>query len=217
MHVNINEWDNISTEWIESLKINQVRTNVLIPETLKNLGDIKGKRILDLGCGEGGYSRLFASKGAIVTGVDYSENLVNEALKQNQSGEIEYYVRDACSLEGIEDGKFDFVVSAMCLMAVDNIESAIKEAYRVLKPGGEFVISILHPCFGFKDYFNEGPYQELSLSEHFGKPITFWHKTLSNTINCMLNAGFILRLLYEPPFPSDDFKIPKILILKFSK
>jgi ubiquinone/menaquinone biosynthesis C-methylase UbiE len=212
-----NEWDNASEEWIESLQFNQVRTNILIPETLKNLGDINGKRILDLGCGEGGYSRLFASKGAIVVGVDYSENLINEALKQNQADEIEYYVRDACFLEGIEDEKFDFVVSAMCLVAVENLESAIKEAFRVLKPGGEFIISILHPCFGFKDYFNEGPYQEEILSEHFGKPITFWHKTLSNTINCMLNAGFNLRLLYEPQFSRDNSKIPKILLLKFIK
>jgi ubiquinone/menaquinone biosynthesis C-methylase UbiE len=212
----LNEWNNASKEWIESLETNQVRTNILIPETLKILGDIKGKRVLDLGCGEGGYSRLFASKGAIVVGVDYSEDLIKEALKQNQINEIEYYVTDACFLERIEDKKFDFVVSAMCLMAVENLESAIKEAYRVLKPGGEFLISILHPCFGFKDYFNEGPYQE-SLSEHFGKPITFWHKTLSNTINCMLNVGFNLRLLYEPQSSNDNSQIPKILLLKFNK
>lgn len=212
----LNEWDNASNEWLESLKINQVRTDILIPETLKILGDIKGKRILDLGCGEGGYSRLFANKGAIVIGVDYCENLINEALKQNQASEIEYYVRDACFLEGIEDEKFDFVVSAMCLMAVENLEAAIKEAYRVLKPGGEFLISILHPCFGLKDYFNEGPYQEM-LSEHLGKPITFWHKTLSNTINCMLNVGFNLRLLYEPQLSNDNSKVPKILLLKFNK
>ncbi|MDD4295583.1 MAG: class I SAM-dependent methyltransferase [Ruminiclostridium sp.] len=211
-----NEWDNASKEWLESVKINQVRTNILMPETLKILGDIKGKRILDLGCGEGGYSRLFASKGAIVIGVDYSENLINEALKQNQTKEIEYYVRDASYLEGIEDREFDFVVSAMCLMAVENLESATKEAYRVIKPGGEFLISILHPCFGFEDYFFEGPYQEIE-SKYFGKPITFWHRTLSNTINCMLNVGFNLRLLYEPPFSSDNSQIPKILFLKFSK
>lgn len=216
MHSIFNEWDNASKEWIESIKVNQARSNMLIPETLKILDDIKGKSILDLGCGEGGYSRLFTSKGAKVVGVDYSENLIKEAIKQNQTNEIEYYVRDACFLEGIEDNKFDIVVSAMCLMAVENIDSALKEAYRVLKPGGEFVISILHPCFGFKDYFDERPYQEI-LSEYFGKPITFWHKTLSNTINCMLNSGFNLKQLYEPQFDSDNSQIPKILMLKLQK
>jgi hypothetical protein len=80
----------------------------------------------------------------------------------------------------------------------------------------EFLISILHPCFGFKDYFNEGPYQEI-LSEHFVKPITFWHKTLSNTINCMLSVGFNLRLLNEPLFSNDNSEIPKLLLLKFNK
>lgn len=216
MHDILNEWDNVSEEWIDSLKINQVRTNILMPETLKILGDIDGKSILDLGCGEGGYSRLLTSKGAKVVGVDYSENLIKEAINLNQSNKIEYYVRDACNLEGIENSIFDFVLSAMCLMAVENLESAIKEAYRVLKPGGEFLISILHPCFGFKNYFNEGPYQEIE-SEYFGKPITFWHKTLSNTINCFLNIGFHLRLLYEPQFSNDNSQIPKILFLKFCK
>jgi ubiquinone/menaquinone biosynthesis C-methylase UbiE len=216
MHNILNEWDNASKEWIESIKMNQVRTNILIPETLRMLGDIKGKKILDLGCGEGGYSRLYASKGAMVTGVDYSENLIHEANNQNQNNKIEYYVRDACFLEGIEDKNFDFVVSAMCLIAVENLEAAVNEAYRVLKPGGELIISILHPCFGFKEYFNEGAYQEI-LTEHFGKPITFWHKTLSNTINCFLNVGFNLRLLHEPQFSNDNSQIPKLLLLKFSK
>lgn len=212
----LNEWDNASKEWIESLKINEIRTNILIPETLKILGDLNGKRILDLGCGEGGYSRLFASKGAIVVGVDYSEDLIGEALKQNQFNEVEYHVGDACFLEEIEDKIFDLVISAMCLMAIENLEAAVKEAYRVLKPGGEFLMSILHPCFGFNDYFNEGPYQEI-LSEHFGKPITFWHKTLSNTINCMLNVGFNLKSLYEPQISNDNFMMPKILLLTFIK
>lgn len=216
MHDILNEWDNASKEWLESIKLNEIRANILIPETLKILGDIKGKKILDLGCGEGGYSRLFASEGAIVTGVDYSESLINEALKLNQANGIEYYVRDACFLEGIKDKEYDVIVSAMCLMAVENLERAVREAYRVLKPGGEFLISILHPCFSVKDYYVEGPFQD-TLSEYFGKPITFWHKTLGNTINCMLNVGFILRLLYEPQPASDNPRIPKILLLKFNK
>jgi ubiquinone/menaquinone biosynthesis C-methylase UbiE len=212
----LNEWDDASKEWMESVKINQSRTNILIPETLKILGNIKGKKMLDLGCGEGGYSRLFSSKGAIVTGVDYSKNLISEALKQNESNEIEYYVKDACCLEGINNNDFDIVVSSMCLMAVENLGAALKEAYRVLKPGGDFLLSILHPCFGFEDYFNEGPYQEI-LSKYFGKPITFWHKTLSNTINCMLSAGFHLRSLHEPYFSNDNSQLPKILIIKLYK
>ena len=180
------------------------------------LGDIKGKRLLDLGCGEGGYSRLFANKGAIVVGIDFSENLIKEAIKQNQTNDIEYYVRDACFLEGIEDEKFDLVVSAMCLMAIEDLESAINEAYHVLKLSGEFIVSILHPCFVPIDYFTEGSYEEI-LSEYFGKPITFWHKTLSNTINCMIKAGFNMKLLSEPVFYKDDPKAPKLLLLKFSK
>ncbi|MCK5128836.1 MAG: methyltransferase domain-containing protein [Clostridiales bacterium] len=193
----INEWDNVSNQWIDSLEGNHYRNDILVPETLKMLGEIKDKKVIDIGCGEGGYSRLLAEKGADVVGVDFSKELINEAIKHNTIHSIQYYVKDACNLEGIENSTFDSAVSAMCLMAVEDLESAINEAYRVLKPNGRFVLSILHPCFSYKNYFDEVGYNE-SLSEHLGKPITFWHKTLSKTINLMIKAGFKLELLCEP-------------------
>jgi 2-polyprenyl-3-methyl-5-hydroxy-6-metoxy-1,4-benzoquinol methylase len=46
------------------------------------MGDVKGKTVLDLGCGEGYYSRVFAELGAQVTGIDFSEEIVNAAIEE---------------------------------------------------------------------------------------------------------------------------------------
>ncbi|QUI21673.1 methyltransferase domain-containing protein [Vallitalea pronyensis] len=218
-----NEWDNASKEWIDCVEINHYRKNILIPETLKMLGKVKGKKLIDIGCGEGGYSRLLAEKGACVVGVDYSQELINEAIKRKATYDIQYYVKDACYLEGIENEYFDLAISTMCLIAFEDLQSAMKELYRVLKPGGECVISILHPCFTREDYFSEGAYTE-SLSQFFGKPITFWHKTLSKTINYMIKAGFKLELLSEPILDNkntnrkdDKFSTPMFLLVKLKK
>ena len=155
---------------------------------------------------------------------------------------INYSVKSACDLEGIKNDTFDIVISAMCLMAIEDLESALAEIYRVLKPGGTVVISILHPCFSGNNtgwsydnesskfivdsYHDEGSYQE-GLSKHLGKPISFWHRTLSNTINPMLHLGFHLRGLYEPkpdanlvskhPRLKHLLRVPMFMIIELSK
>lgn len=239
---NIHEWENAAKEWLTSIEENISRNHVLIPKTMEILGDIAGKKVLDLGCGEGGYSRLLSEKGAKVMGIDASKTLISAAKELSADMNIDYYVKSACALEGIKNNTFDIVISAMCLMAIEDLESALSEMYRVLKPGGTVVISILHPCFSGSNigwssdnefskfivdsYYHEGSYQE-GLSKHLGKPISFWHRTLGNTINPMLHLGFKLRGLYEPK-PSDSLvseysglkhllSVPMFMIIELSK
>ncbi len=71
-------WGNaeMSDEWIQMAQNNPHRIHFIMPFTFKQLGDVSGKVILDLGCGEGGYSRELARKGAIVTAVDCAENVI---------------------------------------------------------------------------------------------------------------------------------------------
>ena len=71
-------WGNaeMSDEWIQMSQNNPHRIHFIMPFTFKQLGDVSGKVILDLGCGEGGYSRELARKGAIVTAVDCAENVI---------------------------------------------------------------------------------------------------------------------------------------------
>jgi len=105
------------------------------------LGDVNGKSILDYGCGTGTFCRYIQSKGAKVTGVDVSENMINVA-RSRSSDQIEYHSIPS-GMEFPENFRFDFVVSnfVLCTLSFQNqILEILGEIYRVLKKDGLFVL-----------------------------------------------------------------------------
>ncbi len=103
------------------------------------IGDLRGLKVLDVGCGGGLLSEEFAKKGAEVIGIDISGNSINVARKHalESNLNIDYKV---CSAESItiNDNTFDVVTCADCLEHVDNLEKVIKEISRVIKINGKF-------------------------------------------------------------------------------
>ncbi len=105
------------------------------------LGDIAGKSVLDYGCGTGTFSRFLQSRGASVTGVDISENMI-EVAKRNSPGKITYYSISSGGLDFLADNSFDFVVSNFVLCTVPSrkeILLILGQIWRVLKKDGLFV------------------------------------------------------------------------------
>jgi len=117
----------------------------------KLLGDLKGKRALDLACGEGISSRLLRDLGADeVVGVDISEKLINKAATEekriNPDRPIEYIVGDIANLP--VKGKFDVITGAMALHYSDSedmMRKIISGAKNNLESGGFFYASIPNP------------------------------------------------------------------------
>ena len=110
---------------------------------LFNLGDIKNKNVLELGCGKGEYMLTVSMLGAIAYGQDIAEESVkiaNDRLKENKfSGEA----KCGCATTLLfDDNYFDCIYSADFFEHIthEQKQKVIKEAYRVLKPGGGFVI-----------------------------------------------------------------------------
>lgn len=67
-------WNQVGMDtWVEKAQTNDFRLYYIMPYTLQKIGEVHGKQVLDLGCGEGGYSRALSKQGAIVTAVDCSE------------------------------------------------------------------------------------------------------------------------------------------------
>jgi SAM-dependent methyltransferase len=99
-------------------------------------------RTLDLGCGEGRLARDLETLGHDVVGVDVSPAMVDAARKA--APEMELHVADAAALP-FEDGSFGLVVAFMSLQDVDDLPAAIREAARVLVPGGRLCLAIVHP------------------------------------------------------------------------
>src|SRR5438094_148859 len=79
-------WEGIADDWVAHADTNDYRNHYLMPRMLAMLGDVSGKNILDLGCGEGGYARELARRGANVTAVDGSARLI-EIARQRASAE----------------------------------------------------------------------------------------------------------------------------------
>ncbi|MHA1575723.1 MAG: class I SAM-dependent methyltransferase, partial [Candidatus Thorarchaeota archaeon] len=124
---------------------------IILNPCVENLmGDVKGKRILDAGCGEGHLTRYYASKGADVTGVDISKNLVE--IARDRSPEdllLDFKVDDICHMDSIGDESIEIVLCNLVILNVPCLEKVFSEFNRVLEPGGILVLSIVHPAFNF--------------------------------------------------------------------
>lgn len=138
------DWNDVADDWVKHADQNDYRNALLMPLALEILGDVRGKRLLDLGCGEGGYCRALAERGADVVGVDGSPRLIE--IAKERGGKIEYICANANDLK-IDEKAFDVVLAAMSLMDVEDYEGSVAEIARVLRPGGRLVMSITHPCF----------------------------------------------------------------------
>jgi ubiquinone/menaquinone biosynthesis C-methylase UbiE len=126
---------------------------VVYPNLLRILGDIKGKRILDLACGQGQFSRLMRDEGAYITGVDLGKELIaiaeagNKSVKETGTHKATYFSGSADDLYMLKDASFDTVVCVLALQNIENLKKTIEEADRVLVKGGSFIFVLNHPMF----------------------------------------------------------------------
>lgn len=126
--------------------------NILCWPVLASLLDPQpDSNILDIACGNGLTSRLFASIGANVTAFDFSTNLIKKAkTRPNPENRISYHVVDATDdnqLLAMGENKFDSALSNMALFDMANIEVLFQTLPKLLKPNGIFAFSLCHPAF----------------------------------------------------------------------
>lgn len=118
---------------------------VVAPNLLRIVSPGEGMSILDIGCGEGYFSRLFAKTGASVHGADISPELIAQA-KEKGGGAI-YHVARGEKLPFAAGASFNVVTAVLTLQNMERIEPVLKEAARVLVPGGRFICVLNHPAF----------------------------------------------------------------------
>jgi ubiquinone/menaquinone biosynthesis C-methylase UbiE len=193
-----------------------------------------GRATLDVGCGEGRVARDLALRGHNVTGVDASPTLLGLAREEHRDGE--YVLADAAALP-FDDGAFDLVVAFNTLMDIDDMPGAVREAGRVLEPGGRFCICITHPLtdagtFETRDpearfviegtYFGKRrPWYHQQPFERAGLTITFngWCYSLEEYARALEDAGFLIEAMREPRDPEGGrmTRLPNFLQLRTVK
>ncbi|MCB0714260.1 MAG: class I SAM-dependent methyltransferase [Ignavibacteriae bacterium] len=216
------EWIDLSTPWIKKSREerNPTRTGLLDKPMLEACGDVEGLRALDCGCGEGRFCRMLAERGvASVLGLDLCEPMI-EAANQLASGRDEYRVADVQEMSFLGDESFDLVVSYLNQCDLPDYEANNREVYRLLKPGGRFIVANLHPMRsavgawhrspdGTKEhvivdkYFDEGERQWVMLGVRF----TNFHRSLERYVRSYLNAGFRIESIVEPTITEEELKL----------
>ena len=144
-------WDRNAPIWTDRVRagMDLYREVFNNPSFLAFLPDISGREVIDLGCGEGRNTRLLAEKGARATGVDLSPAMIAAARTEETRRPlgIEYHNHSFTDLSIFPDARFDIAVSTMALMDSPDFAAAARQAFRVLRDDGQFIFSVLHPCF----------------------------------------------------------------------
>jgi SAM-dependent methyltransferase len=182
---------------------------------LELAGDVAGARVLDLACGHGRVTRWLARCGAEVTGVDISARLIERALAAEHARPlgIRYLHADAAAVDWLPGAEFDIVTCNFGLSDIDDLDHALASAARLLRAGGQFVFSILHPCFPGGEnvsgawpaagtYYTEGWWRADGELSSLRRQVGACHRTLATYLNTLRQHGLWLDAIAEPSPPA---------------
>ena len=195
----------------------------LRPFELKEVGDVKGKSLLHLQCHFGLDTLSWAREGAIVTGVDFSDDAMRIAplLAERAGLEANFVQSNIYDLKDNLEGQFDIVYTSIGVLCwLNNLEKWAAIITNFLKPGGMFYIAEIHP---FSMVFDEEHDVELTIKYdyfHDPEPLEFetdrtyavdtvdfgvkkeyeWNHSISNIINALIKAGLEIQFFNEYPF-----------------
>ena len=234
-------WDEHAQWWIDGF------TDGADPEYVEQIiplavEELAGRhKILDLGCGDGQIARALAAQGSDVLGVDPTQLHIDVAIERG--GGPRYLLGGATNIPA-DDESFDAVVACLVFEHIDQMDEAMTEVARVLKPNGQFSFFLNHPLLqtpgsGWIDdhiidppeqYWRIGPYLvETESIEEVEKDvyIRFIHRPLSRYVNALLANGMSLERMVEPSPPAGFLArapeyalahtVPRLLYLRSTK
>lgn len=235
------EWKAFAPAWIQRIRTrgDDSREHLLDEWMLRAVGEVRGLDVIDIGCGEGRFSRMLAERGANVTGIDLCEPMI-QAAKDARVKDERYEAGDMERLAGIADESFDRAVAYLSFIDSFDLDAAVRSAHRVLRRGGRLIVCNLSPMvtagngwirdpsgkkltYYLDNYFDESK-RAMPMN---GYVIHSFHRTFGTCINSFLGAGFVLEKICEPyplekqlidcPANADNLRVPLFIIYLLRK
>ena len=226
-------WNTKAEWWDDKLGDGNDFQKHLIEPSTHCLMDVRpGQEILDIACGAGRISRQLADRGANVLAIDRSTSFIKRAVERSSTYQdsIEYRVVDAADPDALlvlGEDRFDGAVCTMAMMDMASIDPLLSTLPRLLKPGGKFVFSVLHPAYNSSDHriHAEGREAEgrhevehrVSVSRYATpyaflgvgvigepQPHLYFHRSISTLLSAGLKHGFVLDGMEEPTLPERE-------------
>ena len=218
-------WDNRMGEGNDFVEV------LIWPATERLLALHPGERVLDIACGNGLSSRRLAAMGAEVVAFDFAEQMIARARNRTteHTERIKYLVLDAtdeAALLALGEQQFDGALCNMALFDMAESKPLMRALTQLLRPGGRFVFSVLHPCFNnpyvihvaeneeregdfvttysvkVRDYMSPAMVHTIAIRGQPKLQIVF-HRPLQDLLGAGFDVGFVLDGLEERAFPPD--------------
>jgi ubiquinone/menaquinone biosynthesis C-methylase UbiE len=223
--VNTESWDRIGAQGAADFPVDVAWYGSDGPteRELRLIGDVRGKRVLDLGCGSGQAAITFAHQGGIVIAVDASEAQLARARGRGEREEVKVEWRrgDLADLAFLRAESIDVAFSSFTLAELDDVARLFRQVQRVLKPNGPFVFSYEHPmalCVGpdgtvDHSYFEAGPI----VVEQRGEPIRLYTRGVGEVFTELGRAGFRVDTIVEPKPADPGVRVPTTIVWRARK
>jgi SAM-dependent methyltransferase len=192
-------------------------------QELRLLGDLRGKRVLDLGYGNGSAAVAFAQQGAIVIALDSTDaNLVRARARTDEAEvKVEWRIGDLADLAFLRAESIDAAYSAAAVAEVDDAPRLFRQVQRVLKHNGAFVFSYAHPlslCVDAsgvvtRSYFDPGPIDV----ERDGESVRIHVLDVATVFTELGRAGFRVDTMLEPRPSNPGAQLPETVVWRARK
>lgn len=222
-------WETNAGFWDERMGEGNVFFNKLIAPSAGSLLALRpDEHVLEIACGNGNFSRWMAQQGAQVVATDVSSVFIDRARARTteHADRITYQTLDAtdsAALLALGEARFDAAVCNMAIMDIPSITPLVQALPRLLKPGGRFVFTIMHPCFnsvGLIKAVEEDDKDGILTVRHFvkiekyatpisekglgmiGQPVPqfYFHRPLNQLFGAFFEVGFAINGMLEPTF-----------------
>jgi len=207
-------WNKLADKY-EGLQIREDSLDTLVefPIQRKLVGNVEGKRILDLACGSGRKALQLAHEGAAyVLGIDISESFISSWDHREKPAHLAFVQGDISRLRDVpelRDQQFDKVLLFQALTYSTNIPGTMADIRALLPPGGQLVLTTVHP-FRFvvekQDRLGAAPGDAYRDESFYSFP-TIWDPTVtlshatpmfSTVVNAIIKNGFSIDQVIEP-------------------